>query len=318
MKSKSRYKPKKLKFSGEESFMVPNEGEKFILAVRDDVDAIDKQNAENIDVAPLEPVSVTNPNVIVADSQVTTPLSVVIPVPNWKSMDCASIQAEISHIEQLMITSRFTQDIRTQYENILAEGRSVYNSTCLNQIEVPPPPDVVPPAPPVITEPTWTSLSCDAMRQEIETLRNQYASGPYKLGRENYENIATYIRNGEKYYTSYCEVRRYPKGLIEGGLGSGSGGKGVAKEEPVDTKTTTTTSQVGTPPITTISTMGTPIIAIESTGVFGKKNPLGLPAGGLSSGSGGGGGAKEEPKKGFNWLWLLLVAGGVYLLTRKK
>ncbi len=292
MKSKSRYNPKKLKFSGEESFMVPKEGEKFILAVGADVVAIDKQNAENIDVAPLEPVSVTNPNVVVADSQVTTPPSVVIPVPNWRSMDCASIQAEINNIEQLMITSRFTQDIRTQYENILAEGRSVYNSTCLNQIEVPPPPDGVPPAPPVITEPTWSSLSCEAVLQEIATLQNQYATGPYKLGRENYENIPTYIQNGKRYYTNNCK------------------GKTQAS---VDTQTTTTTSQVGAPPITTITTTGTPIIATASTG------GLGLPkGGGFGGGSGGGGGAKEEPKKGFNWWWLLLVAGGVYLLTRKK
>jgi hypothetical protein len=291
MKSKSRYNPKKLKFSGEESFMVPKEGEKFILAVGADVVAIDKQNAENIDVAPLEPVSVTNPNVVVADSQVTTPPSVVIPVPNWRSMDCASIQAEINNIEQLMITSRFTQDIRTQYENILAEGRSVYNSTCLNQIEVPPPPDGVPPAPPVITEPTWSSLSCEAVLQEIATLQNQYATGPYKLGRENYENIPTYIQNGKKYYTNNCE----------------------GKTQSSDTQTTTTTSQVGAPPITTITTTGTPIIATASTG------GLGLPkGGGFGGGSGGGGGAKEEPKKGFNWWWLLLVAGGVYLLTRKK
>ncbi len=267
MKSKSRYNPKKLKFSGEESFMVPKEGEKFILAVGADVVAIDKQNAENIDVAPLEPVSVTNPNVVVADSQVTTPPSVVIPVPNWRSMDCASIQAEINNIEQLMITSRFTQDIRTQYENILAEGRSVYNSTCLNQIEVPPPPDGVPPAPPVITEPTWSSLSCEAVLQEIATLQNQYATGPYKLGRENYENIPTYIQNGKKYYTNNCE----------------------GKTQSSDTQTTTTTSQVGAPPITTITTTGTPIIATASTG------GLGLPkGGGFGGGSGGGGGAKTN------------------------
>lgn len=291
MKSKSRYNPKKLKFSGEESFMVPKEGEKFILAVGADVVAIDKQNAENIDVAPLEPVSVTNPNVVVADSQVTTAPSVVIPVPNWRSMDCASIQAEINNIEQLMITSRFTQEIRTQYENILAEGRSVYNSTCLNQIEVPPPPDGVPPAPPVITEPTWSSLSCVQVMNEINDLRNTLNSGIYKLGSENYQNVQTYITNGKNYYTNNCE----------------------GKTQSSDTQTTTTTSQVGAPPITTITTTGTPIIATASTG------GLGLPkGGGFGGGSGGGGGAKEEPKKGFNWWWLLLVAGGVYLLTRKK
>ena len=292
MKSKSRYNPKKLKFSGEESFMVPKEGEKFILAVGADVVAIDKQNAENIDVAPLEPVSVTNPNVVVADTQVTTAPSVVIPVPNWRSMDCASIQAEINNIEQLMMTSRFSQEIRTQYENILAEGRSVYNSTCLNQIEPPPPPDGVPPAPPVITEPTWSSLSCVQVMNEINDLRNTLNSGIYKLGSENYQNIQTYISNGKNYYTNNCEGKT---------------------QAPVDTQTTTTTSQVGAPPVTTITTTGTPIIATASTG------GLGLPkGGGFGGGSGGGGGAKEEPKKGFNWWWLLLVAGGVYLLTRKK
>jgi len=291
MKSKLRYKPKKLKFSGEESFMVPKEGEKFILAVGADVVAIDKQNAENIDVTPLEPVSVTNPNVVVADTQVTTPPSVVIPVPNWRTMDCASIQAEINNIEQLMMTSRFSQEIRTQYENILAEGRSVYNSTCLNQIEPPPPPDEVPPAPMVITEPTWSSLSCQAVIQEITNLQNQYARGQYKLGKENYDNIAIFIQNGKKYYTDNCE------------------GKTTTSSDTI----VTSGGGVGSPPITTITTTGTPIIATASTG------GLGLPkGGGFGGGSGGGGGAKEVPKKGFNWWWLLLVAGGVYLLTRKK
>ena len=227
--------------------MVPKEGEKFILAVGADVVAVDKQNAENIDVTPLEPVSVTNPNVVVADTQVTTAPSVVIPVPNWRSMDCASIQAEINNIEQLMMTSRFTQEIRTQYENILAEGRSVYNSTCLNQIEPPPPPDGVPPAPPVITEPTWSSLSCVQVMNEINELRNTLNSGIYKLGSENYQNIQTYISNGKKYYTDNCE----------------------GKTQSSDTQTTTTTSQVGAPPITTITTTGTPIIATASTGGLG-------------------------------------------------
>ena len=291
MKSKSRYNPKKLKFSGEESFMVPKEGEKFILAVGADVIATDKQNVENIDTAPLEPVSVTNPNVVIADSQVATPPSVVIPVPNWRTMDCASIQAEINNIEQLMMTSRFTQDIRTQYENILAEGRSVYNSTCLNQLEVPPPPDGLPPAPPLITEPTWSSLSCQQVINEINDLRNTLNSGIYKLGSENYQNVQTFIANGKKYYTDNCE------------------GKTTASSDTI----VTSGGGVGSPPITTITTTGTPIIATASTG------GLGLPkGGGFGGGSGGGGGAKEEPKKGFNWWWLLLVAGGVYLITRKK
>ena len=291
MKSKSRYNPKKLKFSGEESFMVPKEGEKFILAVGADVIATDKQNVENIDTAPLEPVSVTNPNVVIADSQVATSPSVVIPVPNWRTMDCASIQAEINNIEQLMMTSRFTQDIRTQYENILAEGRSVYNSTCLNQLEVPPPPDGLPPAPPLITEPTWSSLSCQQVINEINDLRNTLNSGIYKLGSENYQNVQTFIANGKKYYTDNCE------------------GKTTASSDTI----VTSGGGVGSPPITTITTTGTPIIATASTG------GLGLPkGGGFGGGSGGGGGAKEETKKGFNWWWLLLVAGGVYLITRKK
>ena len=291
MKSKSRYNPKKLKFSGEESFMVPKEGEKFILAVGADVIATDKQNVENIDTAPLEPVSVTNPNVVIADSQVATPPSVVIPVPNWRTMDCASIQAEINNIEQLMMTSRFTQDIRTQYENILAEGRSVYNSTCLMPLEVPPPPDGRPPAPPLITEPPWSSLSCQQVINEINDLRNTLNSGIYKLGSENYQNVQTFIANGKKYYTDNCE------------------GKTTASSDTI----VTSGGGVGSPPITTITTTGTPIIATASTG------GLGLPkGGGFGGGSGGGGGAKEETKKGFNWWWLLLVAGGVYLITRKK
>jgi hypothetical protein len=282
MKTKSRYKPKKLKFSGEESFMVPKEGEKFVLAVGADVVALDKQNAENIDVAVNTPTSVTNPNEVATDTQVSTPPSVLIPVPDWNSMDCATIQSEINHLEEMLTYSRFTPDVMSQYQSIIANGKSVLNSKCGGGEVIPP--DVVPPAPPVITEPTWSSLSCEAVVSEIQSLQNELQKGEIKLGKENYDNIQTFIKNGKSYHAQKC----------------------------VGAPSVSTDTNVGAPPITTITTTGTPIIATASTG------GLGGAVGGVRGGSGGGGGAKEEPKKGFNWWWILLVAGGVYLLTRKK
>lgn len=294
MKSKSRYSPKKLKFSGEESFMVPKEGEKFVLAAGADTIAIDKQNIENVDTAPLEPVSVTNPNVVVADSQVTTPPSVVIPVPDWANMDCVSIQNELNNLQELMTVSRFTPEVYAQYQNIIASGQSAYNSKCLNQIEPPPPPDDVPPAPQTITEPNWSSLTCEQVMSELTSLKSFYDLGLRQIGKENYTNIPTYIQNGKKYYVDNCENKQI-----------------ITAEK--DVITTPTGGGVGAPPITTITTTGTPIIATASTGGLG-----GAIGGVRGSGGASGGGAAQEQKKGFNWWWLLLIAGGAYLLTRKN
>jgi hypothetical protein len=287
---KSRYKPKKLKFSGEESFMVPKEGQKFLLAVGADVVAIDKQNAENIDVAPLEPTTVTNPSVVSSDTQVATPPAVVIPVPDWQSMDCPTIQSELNQLEEMLTYSRFTPDILSQYQSIIENGKSVYNSKCGgSQLPV----DEVPPAPPVITEPSWSSLTCDQVVSEITALQEQLARGQYKLGQENYDNVQKFIQNGKSYYDSNCaKTQSTPTDVVVSGGGGG----------------------VGAPPITTITTTGTPIIATASTG------GLGSAIGGVKGGGGssGGGGAKEEPKKKTSWLWLVAIVGGVYLLTRKK
>ena len=294
MNTKSRYKPKKLKFSGEESFMVPKEGEKFVLAVGADVVALDKQNIENVDVAPLEPTSVTNPNVVTTP-QVQTPPPVVIPVPDWQSMDCATIQAEVRNLEEMLTYSKFSSEVLNQYLAIIQSGKDTFASKCGGGQVLPP--DEVPPAPPVIPEPNWSSLSCDSILQEITELQNMYQRGPKKLGQDNYENIPSYIQNGKKYYEDNCINKQTAGGIVP----------------PKETITTTTSGGVGAPPVTTITTTGTPIIATASTG------GLGLPkVGGFGGGSGGGGGAKEEPKKAFSWWWLLFIAGGVYLLTRKK
>lgn len=280
---KSRYKPKKLKFSGEESFMVPKEGEKFILAVGADVVALDKQNAENIDVAPLEPTTVTNPSVVSNETQVVTPPSVVIPVPDWQNMDCPSIQAEVNHLEELLTYSRFTPDILAQYQSIIESGKSVLNSKCGGGQT---PPDAVPPAPPVITEPSWSSLTCDQVVSEITALQGQLERGVAKIGQENFDNVTQYITNGKKYHEANCVKTPSTDTNVGGG--------------------------VGAPPITTITTTGTPIIATASTG------GLGSATGGVRGGAGGGGGAKEEPTKKANWLWLVAIVSGVYLLTRKN
>lgn len=288
MKRKSRYSPKKLKFSGEESFMVPKEGQKFLLAVGADVVSMDVQNKENIDVAPLEPTTVTNPNVVTT-TQVATPPPVVIPAPDWQSMDCATIQSELNHLEEMLTYSRFMPDILSQYQSIIENGKSIYNSKCGGgQI----PPDEVPPAPPVITEPSWSSLTCNQVVSEITALQDQLARGPVKLGQENYDNVQTFITNGKAYHEANCvKTSTPPTDIVVSGGGGG----------------------VGAPPITTITTTGTPIIATASTGGLGSATG-GVRGGG---GAGGGGGAKEEPKKQTSWLWLVAIIGGAYLLTRK-
>lgn len=290
----SKYKPKKLKFSGEESFMVPKEGEKFVLAVGADSIALATQNAENIEVAPLEPISVTNPNVVVSDTQISTPPPTIITVPDWNTMDCATIQSELAKLEYILTVSRFVPEVRNQYEAIIASGKDILASKCNGGGSVLPP-DGVPPAPPVITEPSWSSLSCDQVKSELSSLQSQYELGAIAIGKENYINIGNYIQNGKKYYEANCvKTTSGTTDTPSGGGGSVLSGGGV-----------------GAPPITTITTTGTPIIATASSGGLGLSKVGGFGGGGVK------GGEAPQAKKEMNWWWLLLVAGGVYFLTRK-
>jgi hypothetical protein len=101
----------------------------------------------------------------------------------------------------------------------------------------------VPPAPPVITEPSWSSLTCDQVVSEITALQGQLERGVAKIGKENYDNVQKFITNGKKYHEANCVKTASTDVVVSGGGGG-----------------------VGAPPITTITTTGTPIIATASTG----------------------------------------------------
>lgn len=315
-------KPKQLKFAGEDSFIVPKPGtKKFLMAIAQEEGAIGKINAINAEVAPMDNVTITNPTEVSSDV-ISTPPPMMITAPVWESLSCSQIQSELEGIRNMLMVSRFGDpSVYQAYQDIIAKGELVYNSKCgkgETPIDIIPPSDL-PPAPPVYVEPSWDSMTCEQIKNEIANIQSQL---PNVLD-ESRQILMMAFKNGTR-ALERCNVSETP--IKE---------EPVLEQPPKDTNlipeptpkdptlmptTTTTTSGggggVGAPPITTITTTGTPIIATATAG--------GLVSGSmpksLGGGAGGGGGAKEQPKKekGLNLWWLVAAAAAIYLITRKK
>lgn len=267
MSSKRKYQPRKLKFSGEESFIV-NDGRdrKFLMMTADPT--IGKTVSPDILVPTDETVKtpVTRPIVVPEPP-------VILTFPMWETLSCDQIQVEIQNLQNILTTSRFTEDIRAQYESQIALGRKTYDNKC-GKVDLPP-------APPVIEEPKWGTLSCTQVKNEIANLESILSNSP--TDSESSDRIRQYIQNGKNYYDTNCKVTIEPPPPPPG------------------------------PGTTTITTTGTPIIATSGSGL--------ISSGAFARGGGGGGGAAQpvepEKKKGFQWWWLLVIAGGLYLISRK-
>jgi len=303
----SNCKPKQLKFVGEDSFIVSKPGtKKYLMAVAQELDVLVKQNAINAEVVPVDNITVTNPIEAPVDSQVVASAPVMITSPSWETLDCAQIQRELDSIRNMLMVSRFSDpNVYQAYQDIIAKGEIVYANKC-TKVELPIlPPDELPPAPPVYVEPSWDSMTCEQIKQEITNIQGLLSPNTIE---EQRQILVMSLKNGTK-SLERCNVSETPIEPIR------------IEPTPIDTPPPTVSGGgggVGAPPITTITTTGTPIIATATAG--------GLTSGAMPKplgGGGGGGGAKEEkptPKKegGINIWWIVAGAAVVYLLMSKK
>jgi len=303
----SNCKPKQLKFVGEDSFIVSKPGtKKYLMAVAQEPDVLVKQNAINAEVVPVDNITVTNPIEAPVDSQVVASAPVMITSPSWETLDCAQIQRELDSIRNMLMVSRFSDpNVYQAYQDIIAKGEIVYANKC-TKVELPIlPPDELPPAPPVYVEPSWDSMTCEQIKQEITNIQGLLSPNTIE---EQRQILVMSLKNGTK-ALERCNVSETPIEPIR------------IEPTPIDTPPPTVSGGgggVGAPPITTITTTGTPIIATATAG--------GLTSGAMPKplgGGGGGGGAKEEkptPKKegGINIWWIVAGAAVVYLLMSKK
>lgn len=146
---KTKHYPKRLKFAGEENFIVKKgRNNNYVMAISSEVssDVVQAQTATNVDVVPLEPTTVTSPTALPKEAIVDTPPSILISSPDWASMDCDSIRKEITRLEEMLTYSKFGEDVIYQYRQIIAKGYDAL-AHC-SKIE----PSDLPPAPPVVDE----------------------------------------------------------------------------------------------------------------------------------------------------------------------
>jgi len=277
---------------------------KYLMAVAQETDVLVKQNKINAEVVPMDNISVTNPTEVASDVQVTTSAPVMIQSPDWNTLSCDQILKEIESIQNMLMVSRFSSDVYNAYLDIIQKGKQVYVSKCEKTELSILPPDEVPPAPPVYSEPNWSSITCEQIKQELSNIESVL---PSTTSEEQRQILVMSLKNGTK-ALERCNVSETPIEPIR------------IEPTPIDTPPPTVSGGggVGAPPITTITTTGTPIIATATAG--------GLTSGAMPKplgGGGGGGGAKEEkptPKKegGINIWWIVAGAAVVYLLMSKK
>jgi hypothetical protein len=306
----SNCKPKQLKFAGEDSFIVQKPGtKKYLMAVAQEKDTLLTQNAINAEVVPMDNISITNPTEVASDVQVVAPPPVMIQSPDWSVLTCDQILKEIESIQNMLMVSKFSDpNIYSAYQDIIQKGKIIYSEKC-EKISIIPP-DEVPPAPPVYSEPNWSSLTCEQIKQEISNIQSMLSAGMSLLDEQRQILVMSY-KNGTK-ALERCNVSETP--LEPSPLPP------APPNIPTETTTTTSTSGgvIGAPPITTITTTGTPIIATATAGGLTSSS---MPK---SLGGGGGGGATKEEKPTlkkegtFNWWWLVAAAAGIYLLASKN
>lgn len=83
--------------------------------------------------------------------------------PNWEIFECDALDREIANLEQTLTTSRFTPEIRAQYEAAIAAAKAVRDTKCLRNPpalpDVPPTPTGGTLPPTVVLPPSGVSLS---------------------------------------------------------------------------------------------------------------------------------------------------------------
>jgi hypothetical protein len=144
--------------------------------------------------------------------------------------------------------------------------------------------------------PSWATLSCDEILKAIEKLK--YTMTVIRVDETTYNMYIDQINLGQSIYDKKCRatIQECPPGegmaVVDGvekcvPIGGGGGDTGGG---------------------------GTGSGSGGGTGGTGG----GGTGSGSGGGTGGGGGMKEEKKMPYSWLWLVFMAAGVYVLTRKS
>jgi hypothetical protein len=157
-------------------------------------------------------------------------------------------------------------------------------------------PDIPPPIEALPTFPDWNILDCSNLEQNIKELDEKMSVGTFTPWVASAYNKA--LAEAKSVYISKgCDVKPIPIDY-------------APKDADVPPPIETPIEKPKETPIDT--TTGTTFTPTFGGGTFG------------ASPSGGGGGGEEEvaaevpKKKNYSWLWLLLIAGGIYIATRKK
>jgi hypothetical protein len=238
-------------------------------------------------ITSTKPIESTRP----IDTQATTTAynaSNYFPVKDYASMSCNAITSYLSELNNVETTSwDGVNAARAQgeYNRLLTSVRNATDTAC----------KVVLPQPTINEEdivifPDTSSMDCAALTAEINRLQSVIDLNEVvgESAKSQYRGQITNVQN--KFTSKLC-------GINQGGTASQVNTSTPAVSTPTEVTSTTTV----TPPFS-------PIL-----------------------GGGGGGGLGAEPsatntekeitktvKKDNSWLWILLLVGGIYFLTKKK
>lgn len=199
--------------------------------------------------------------------------------PDFNTLTCDGLNAEILRITDIVSTTRFSSStVANLYNNALANAKNIYTSKC-NSGGGNVSSDVVP------TFPDFSTLSCIELTSQVSSLSTTMAN--LKIGIEGQTPTVTQVV-ASAYINALADAKRNYNSKC-------------------------------------VSTSGTDVSVKTETQL---PSPIG--GGGIGGGIGGGGlglgeeptdeigQVEEAPKSNYSWLWLVLILGGAYMLTRKK
>jgi hypothetical protein len=153
--------------------------------------------------------------------------------------------------------------------------------------------------------PLWNTLSCDEILKAIEKLK--YTMTVIRVDEVTYNMYLDQIALGEATYAKKCT----------GGIKTPA--DTICADNEVLTEVTECPECTKSTPPCDLPCRVVKKCVPKDSGTGGGGVLLGGGLGlGPAGGDGGGGGAATEEKSTYSWLWLVFVAAGVYVLTRKS
>jgi hypothetical protein len=282
----------------------------------------------------------------------STPRTPTEPLPtftNVATMSCDGLTAEITRIENIVRTTRFSSTaIADAYNRQLASAKTLKTSKC-NVVTPPPPPN-----PPLPTFPNFETLNCGQLISEINKIQNTMSTSRFGSAQVT-EAYTRALANAKKIHETKCLRTPYPLppkkdgtpcDLVVGGVVGILPNGGIIKNGVCVKKdgTTKPVDDCGSPSMCKSDEVfdgchckkktTTPPVPELPKDETKEEKPAPVGGGGGAIGGGGGGGAtdeglgeqptaegeqpiEEEQKPNNSWLWILLVIGGIYLMIRK-